>query len=806
MEHMWSTPPLDVFQRALGPLWMLLLSAAGAIAQSPPRIPGLQAQHPLDTREVGGLLIEELGCANCHTVWDPVGSSIPRPTAPRLEEVGERVEPGYLTRFIADPSGTRPGTRMPDLLSHLAPSQRVQVAQDLTHFLVSRASRPFNTDPISVDETQSKQGEALFHRVGCVACHGPAAPEPAAAPVADLGHLPAKYSLDSLTSFLFQPLHARPGGRMPDMGLDRDEATALASYLLNGVRPPVEIFQVDPQRATAGRLHFQELGCAACHTELGLTSTLPAPDLAGLRPGRGCLVDEGVRVIPNPLTGFRTGPARFGLDPGQRAAIEQALAGDASEHSSPTALARSLTAFNCIACHKWGDFGGVPEPLLPHFQTTEVELGDEARLPPDLKGVGAKLTRGWLEQVLFDGASVRPYMLTRMPRFGAANLAHLPDLFEAADPAEEVTLREPKSKWKDEEWQKVARSAGRELVGSEGLGCILCHDFNARPTPGKRGLDLISSPERLRPGWFMDFLVAPEKLRPGIVMPQSWPDGKATHEGILDGDTRAQLEAIWLYLSLGRSAADPPGIRTQGANLEVGARVRTYRGRSNVAGFRGIAVGYPEGLSYAFNAQNGSLSALWKGEFISINWNGQGAGNFNPKGRAVRLSEDVSFCRLADEEEAWPRAPRMNAEQPINPDPRYARNQGYRFRGYYLGELDTPTLMYSSGPVEVEDTSRAVEVEGRPVLRRELRLVAPAAETLYMRILIGDIKEHSPTSFQTEDLRVSLSPGQVVVQRARVEPAPEEGEPGAELSLELLLKLSLSEGTTTLIIDYELLR
>jgi hypothetical protein len=75
-----------------------------------------------------------------------------------------------------------------------------------------------------------------------------------------------------------------------------------------------------------------------------------------------------------------------------------------------------------------------------------------------------------------------------------------------------------------------------------------------------------------------------------------------------------------------------------------------------------------------------------------------------------------------------------------------------------------------------------------------------------MRILIGDIKEHSPTSFQTADLRVSLPPGQAVLQRARVEPAPEEGEPGAEPSLELLLKLSLSEGTTTLILDYELLR
>ncbi|HJM57204.1 MAG TPA: c-type cytochrome [Planctomycetota bacterium] len=783
---MWSTPRPDVLQGHLARLCLLLGSAVGALAQSSPRVPGLLGPHPLGEQETGELLFGELGCANCHTSdLEGIGTPLTRPTAPRLDEAGGRVEPGYLARFIADPQGTQPGTRMPDVLGQLPPSQRAQVALDLTHFLVSRASRSFNSEPVSTDEAQRKLGEGLFHRVGCVACHGSGA----AGPVADLAHVPAKYSPDSLSAFLFQPLHARPGGRMPDMGLDRDEAGALASYLLNGARPLVGPFQVDPQRAAAGRLHFQELGCAACHTGLGLPTTLLAQDRASLRPGRGCLVGEG--------------PARFGLAPDQRAALEQALAGQGPE-PHPSTLARSLTAFNCIACHKWGEFGGAPEPLLPHFQTTEFELGDEARLPPDLEGVGAKLTRGWLEQVLFDGASVRPYMLTRMPRYGTANLAHLPDLFEAADPAEEVTLREPKSKWKDEEWQKVARAAGRELLGNEGLACVLCHDFNSHASPGKRGLDLISSPDRLRPAWFMDFLVAPEKLRPGIVMPQSWPDGKAAHQGILDGDTRAQLEAIWLYLSLGRSAADPPGIRTQGANLEVGARVRTYRGRSNVAGFRGIAVGYPEGLSYAFNAQNGSLSALWRGEFISVNWNGQAAGNFNPKGRAVRLSEDVTFCRLEDASQDWPRAPHMNAEQPVNPDPRYARNLGYRFRGYYMGELDTPTFMYSSGSVELEDTSRVLQVEGRPVLRRELRLVAPEAETLYMRVLTGDIEEGSPTSFQTAELRVSLPTGETLLRRGRIDPEQEGEDPGKP-PLELLLKLSLDEGTTTLTLDYELL-
>jgi hypothetical protein len=170
----------------------------------------------------------------------------------------------------------------------------------------------------------------------------------------------------------------------------------------------------------------------------------------------------------------------------------------------------------------------------------------------------------------------------------------------------------------------------------------------------------------------------------------------------------------------------------------------------------------------------------------------------------VRLSEDVTFCRLEDANQDWPRAPRMNAEQPVNPDPRYARNLGYRFRGYYMDELDTPTFMYSSGSVELEDTSRVLQVEGRPVLRRELRLVAPEAETLYMRVLTGDIEESSPTSFQTAELRVSLPTGETLLRRGRIDPEQEREDPGKP-PLELLLKLSLEEGTTTLTLDYELL-
>ena len=77
-----------------------------------------------------------------------------------------------------------------------------------------------------------------------------------------------------------------------------------------------------------------------------------------------------------------------------------------------------LASFNCIACHDRGDFGGVSPERNPHFQTTNLNLGDQGRIPPTLTGVGAKLKPEWMRDVLVNRRSIRPYMKTRMPQFG----------------------------------------------------------------------------------------------------------------------------------------------------------------------------------------------------------------------------------------------------------------------------------------------------------------------------------------------------------------------------------------------------
>ena len=56
--------------------------------------------------------------------------------------------------------------------------------------------------------------------------------------------------------------------------------------------------------------------------------------------------------------------------------------------------------------------------------------------------------------------------------------------------------------------------------------------------------------QRLQPAWFYNYMKHPAAFRPGILMPSYWPDGKATRTDILEGDTHAQLRALWYQFSL----------------------------------------------------------------------------------------------------------------------------------------------------------------------------------------------------------------------------------------------------------------
>lgn len=768
-----------------------LTAAEDAFAQSTKR-------HFLTDGQVGDLLVAEFRCAACHGVS---GQSVfLEKTAPDLSDVGSRVSPDYLQRYLASPSTTHPGTTMPNMLDSFSDDKRNEMAEALTHFLVAQSKHEFQRE--SSQPVEPNLGKDLFHSVGCVACHQPREKIEREEEdegevtvesteklgykqrVVSLDHLPQKYSAKSLSEFLFHPLPIRSSGRMPDMRLTPDESQAIAGYLLGAKNPVSEPLKPRDALVTLGKKLFQELNCTACHSLAGFAAKQPIGSLAKANFDRGCMSQN-----------HNEGP-RFLLEASQKRAMMASLMEAKKPDTDQIVLAKTLTAFNCIACHIRDDFGGVAKDRNPFFRSSEKNLGDDGRIPPPLTLVGAKLQPVWLKKALFDGESVRPYMMTRMPQYGEPNLRHIPETVARLDKLDPVDwkLPSPESNNKDEqEREKKLRAGGRELLGDKGLNCVACHNFNGKPSPINKGMDLMTTYQRLQPAWFNNFLRNPGAYRPRIVMPYSWPDGIAAHKTILDGDTELQIEAIWYYLSLGTSAADPSGIRRLETKIAVGDAARTYRGRSSVAGFRGIAVGLPENLSYAFNAETGTLSAIWQGDFIRVDRGGQGSGGFNPSAKPILLAQDVSFVELADESTPWPLRPVMTKEAPVNPNPLYPKNLGYQFHGYSLDEGSVPTFVYQSGSVEIQDRSVAIQQNDKLFLKRTLNFHAPAKQTLWFRAMTGEITSESDRIYKTSSLRLSLPECHTMIRTISETPK----------SQELLLKLDIQPGKSILEFTYE---
>ncbi len=782
--------------------------------------PSLPGHHSLNQAQAGSVLISELRCAACHS--GASDSSIPERTAPDLSQVASRVRPEYLRRYLESPQSAHPGTTMPDLLAAQPESKRREIAEALTHFLVAQSKPAASIASTAMPDSES--GKLLFHSVGCVACHGPKEanlatdtsrnlPEEEEEEVEDpvlaakkkikpnaipLRHVSEKYNLKSLQAFLFQPLLVRRSGRMPDMKLTEAEAMAIASYLSEEKAEQDPLLVPSAALVETGKEYFKSLNCTACHPLPGME---PKPLIGSLESAdlsKGCLSTslEASSKKHVPL---------FNLSSEQRSAIVAALRDKESADTEEIAIAKNLTAFRCIDCHVRDGYGGVHEAHNGFFKGSELNLGDDGRIPPPLTLIGAKLQPAWMKKVLFDGESVRQYMSTRMPQYGEINLAHLPGLFRQADVLDGPELKIPKPENREEserQKEKIVRAAGRELLGDKGANCVACHRFNSKAANVNQGIDLLTSYERLQPEWFYRYVKNPGAFRPRTVMPTAWPDGKAIYTHILDGDTDRQIEAIWYYLSLGTSAADPSGVRAQNTKLQVNDVAQIHRGRSRIAGFRGIAVGLPEKLNYAFNAETGTLSAIWLGDFVNVNWSGQGSGDFNPASEPIAFSQDVSFASLSDEKTPWPLSdektpwpllPVMTKEAPTNPNPLYPKNVGYQFRGYFLDETFIPTFQYRSGSVSIEDRSHAVSNDNKLVLNRVLHLESERPQVIWFRALVGSLQRESEHTFRGERIRIQLPDVTSILRASSTDSARQE----------LLLRLNIPQGKSTLEIQYE---
>ena len=729
-----------------------------------------EQQGKISSQDLRGIaLLDTLNCGSCHGGVAPV-SAIPAKQAPDLTWASGRINPQYIESFIADPSTIKPGTTMPNVMHNLPAEERREIATSITHYLTSLDTTPFETQPIDFDA--GERGRTLFHTVGCAACHSPRddrGRELLADSSEPLPNLARKYNLDGLTAFLKDPHAVRPSGRMPNLRLTHWEALDLAHYLLrtvesseNSSRP----FEFNPEGVAKGKRHFIKLNCIQCHDIDAIPRRDAFPPLAKTNIDRGC------------LSGNTGAWPKYELDDSQRAAIRGAITREAVELTDAQHIDLTLTTFNCVACHQRGGLGGIAPDRDEYFLTTNPNLGPSGRIPPTLTGAGAKLKPEWMRRVLGAGYSIRPYMSTRMPRFGSENVGHLTDLFQQVDQL-------PITQFTEFSDRSVMRQAGVALAGSDGLDCIVCHTFQQKPAQTMPGVDLTEMADRLKKNWFYHYMKDPQSLSPGTVMPTYWNGDEAIMAmDELEQGADQEIEALWQYLLAGREARAPRGLVLEPMELiastdEAVMLRRKYEG----IGKRGIGVGYPGRVNIAFDAEQMRVGMIWKGEFADPApvWRSQGHGAIRPLG-----TDRIAFARgpeLDDAESPW----RVDEGRPPH----------HQFLGYYLDTKQRPTFMYRYSTIEVEDYFVDItdEPSGVTRIQRTLTFIAKhprdkiafRAATTERTIITAD--EHVYEIDGTLRIRVDSS------HRAQIE--------DAGFGKQLRIPLDLPAGKSTLVLEYD---
>lgn len=501
-----------------------------------------------------------------------------------------------------------------------------------------------------------------------------------------------------------------------------------------------------PELIAKGRLLFAQHGCAACHQhgdgDQRVASAIQPPAFEKLNPNAGCLAE-------NPSTNS----PRFALSSRQRGDIQAAIAESRSAAPSPTTPAAEIRSvmlsLNCFACHSRDALGGPSEPLNHVFTGTIPEMGDEGRVPPPLSGAGDKLNDNWLKRILTEGGKDRPYMHTRMPAFGAQHADTLLPRIAQTDRLETV----PEVAFNEADHR--VKADARTLVGDQALSCIKCHRFDNLAATGLQSLDMTTMTSRLRRDWFHRYLLDPQKYRPGTRMPAAWPGGNSIIPHVLDGNAPRQIEAIWKYLLDGKRAKVPSGLERQSIVLTPVDRPLIYRNFIEGLSPRGIAVGFPEKVHFAWDAEHMTPRLIWHGAFIDAakHWVDRGPGFQSPLGdHVLPLPQGPPIAALTSLDESWP------SENP--------RDLGFHFRGYKLNPAGLPAFRADWKDLQITDTLEPLPHKPDFGLKRtlEVRSETPLKQ-LWIRVATGQVTEEQ-SGFVCDGVQYTVQGGLAVVRQS----------------------------------------
>ena len=716
---------------------LLLVSYPTQVLFGAPTLSGLLGAEEIAMATEGSLLIRELSCARCHQELEELFPPRRAPVVSSLMSV--RTREGIID-FLSDPAESWPGTVMPDMMAHLPPLAKSRKVERLVHFLSSEQQQTGTMVPevgMEIGVEDIEKGEELFRSVGCIVCHSERSDGNG---FVRLEHVKERFGLYGLVSYLKNPLAKRPNSRMPDMHLVDREAAAIAGFLMNGTRGILAIPPSDSNLVDLGRGLFNELRCDVCHPAKAEEGVRRHPSIVLRALDQGCLSDD-LGNWPN-----------YSLSSQQKKSIRGVLR-QRPTLSADKELEIILRQFNCTGCHERDGYGGPDLISDQYFGETDLNLGEQGRVPPSLDGVGAKLKPSWLRQIVVEGTESRPYLKTRMPRFKGSRIDELLALLGESDELDvmpPLIMPEPNQ----------VKRLGRDLVGSDGLSCITCHTYQGKQTGTMGAMDLNLLGQRVTRDWFFHYMRNPSAVSPQTVMPSFWAGGSSAQVEILDGNPDQQIEALWQYLSEGYGMGAPRGVRRDPMRLvatptEAVMLRRSYR----EIGKRGIGVGYPGNVNLVYNAEQLCLAMVWAGEFVDPAgvWMSQGHGTARPLAREqIRFAQAPDVMSLEDIRGEWP------AEE--------GRSKRHAFKGYTLDSVRRPTFEYTFEGVAVRDAFVDQRVDGRGHLIRTVELRSDdEPEGMVLRIASeSDVSGLDNRTFQlggSVPMRLLTSVDGVIIER-----------------------------------------
>lgn len=753
-----------------------------SIFRHPPTQEASTVGGELRTLERGQFLIRESGCLACHRPRQGELSAVQQ--GPDLSKIAERTNAGWVDAWLANPVNLRPHTNMPQMFAETATGKAERYA--VTQYLMTLGNAKPTREP-KTDTNAVRRGERLFLRTGCAACHAntpggetkPRREDDDPAPAYDpnnsilgmgsptgpqatyaLGAIGSKWTVDSLTAYLIDPLATNPHGRMPRMGLTNADAKDLAFYLTASKSakipatpskpdmkpgdleiaksiPGIDANDESKRWIAVGKATFTSKGCVNCHSNGERTPnraafntvldretkpSIPLDQLAK-KAKAGCL-DDRPNADKSPVYSFSDG---------DRSAVRAALTSGTLHGPQATNIAAEtryrLTRLMCLNCHDRDGEGGLGASMVDRMKTlATAEDADQLR-PPTLTQVGHKATKSWLADVLLNGKRARPWQGLRMPQYGEANVGNFIHGLPAIDgAATESSTTKPA-------FDASLVAAGRSLTGKEGYGCIACHDIAGITGGGTRGPDLALTTQRIRSDWFDRWMHNPQRLQPGTKMPQYFLNGQATNN-VLSGNPDKQIAALKAYYDLGPGLPLPTGIETpRGLTIAVTDKVELMRTfMPDDAGTRAIALGFPGGVNLAFDPTRGKPAYVWTGPFLEMSpvWAGRG-------GRPAKLLGPKVWTAPAErhwvvgspgETPDFTKVERTPEETPQGDSPT-------RFKGYSRDAQGNPTFTTEIDGMTIVESYAPLTSDLAVGIKRTIAVTVPDGKVGWFRPAAG---------------------------------------------------------------------